>query len=205
MKIMQRIILCLVVLLVATPALAQHYVKLNTLYAIGGVVNPQVEFTLSKHSTFQAELVYSPWQSIKGHPMHFGIFLNEYRYFIKEHNSGFYIGGNAGLTTFKLSKPMIRDWRLQLANTYGKGYGFMFGLAVGYEHRFAKRWLVDLFVGYSFVSSFYNGYSLDHKINMEPPRPDWKQPPSPDPFNGSSEWLPNKIGVSIGFLISKEK
>ena len=27
------------------------------------------------------------------------------------------------------------------------------------------------------------------------------EPEHPDPFNGSGEWLPNKIGVSIGLMI----
>ena len=67
---------------------AQGYVKLNGLYALGGVVNPQVEFRLSEHSAFQTEIVYSPWRSINSHHMHFGIFQNEYRYFVREANDG---------------------------------------------------------------------------------------------------------------------
>ena len=52
--------------------------KINGAYALVGVINPQVEFRLSPHSAFQTEFVYSPWQSIfGGHPMHFGILLNE--------------------------------------------------------------------------------------------------------------------------------
>ena len=86
--------------LCATEGQAQIYAKLNGLYACVGVINPQVEFRLSDHSAFQTEIVYSPWQSIKGHPMHFGIFMNEYRYYIKEHNRGFYVGGNVGMMAF---------------------------------------------------------------------------------------------------------
>lgn len=185
----------------ATPCSAQHYVKLNGLYACVGIINPQVEFRLSQHSTFQTEAVYSPWQSINGHPMHFGIFLNEYRYFIKESNHGFYVAANAGLMAFKMSKPELRGGHIEFQNRYCKGYGYMLGLAIGYEHRFAERWIVDVFFGYSFMESRYNGYSMDGVIDMYPHRPAWKEPSSPDPFNGSSEWLPNKIGVSIGVVI----
>jgi hypothetical protein len=89
---------------ISTSASSQTYVKLNGVYALGGVVNPQVEFALSPHSTFQTEVVYSPWRSIDGHPMHFGILQNEYRYYIKEHNSGLYLGANVALKLFNMSK-----------------------------------------------------------------------------------------------------
>lgn len=185
----------------ATEANAQIYAKLNGLYACVGVINPQVEFRLTNHSTFQTEIVYSPWESIKEHPFHFGIFMNEYRYYFKEHNRGFYLGGNVGMMAFKMSKPHLSNGRVEFQNRYCKGYGFMFGALLGYEHRFCGRWIVDAFFGYSFMHSTYNGYSLDHEIDLYPHRPEWKQPPSPDPLNHSAEWMPNKIGVSIGYLI----
>lgn len=180
---------------------AQIYAKLNGVYACVGVINPQVEFRLSKHSAFQTEFVYSPWESINGHPFVFGIFMNEYRYFLKETNSGFYFGANGGMMTFRMSKPEFSNGSLHFQNRYCKGYGYMFGLCAGYEYKFAKRWILDLFFGYSFMESWYNGYSMEGEIHMNPHRPDWKQPKYPDPFNGSSEWLPNKFGLSIGFLI----
>lgn len=185
----------------ATSGSAQTYVKLNGLYACVGVINPQVEFRLSPHSTFQSEAVYSPWQSIGDHPMHFGIFLNEYRYYIKESNHGFYVAANAGMMAFKMSKPEFRDGHLGFQDRYCKGYGYMLGLAVGWERRFAERWIVDIFFGYSFMESRYNGYSMEGVIDLYPHRPAWKEPASPDPFNGSSEWLPNKVGVSVGILL----
>ncbi len=180
---------------------AQGYVKLNGLYALAGVVNPSVEFRLSNHSAFQTELVYSPWKSINGHPLHFGIFMNEYRYYIKQTNRGFYAAANVGMMAFHMSKPEFRDGKLRFQNRYSKGYGFMFGVAVGYEYQFAKRWLLDIFFGYSFMESRYNGYSMEGVTQMNPHRPEWKEPEHPDPLNGSGEWLPNKIGLSIGFLL----
>ena len=53
------------------------------------------------------------------------------------------------------------------------------------------------------MDSHYNGYSFDGEIYMHPHRP--VQPEHPDPFNGSSEWYPNKIGVSIGYRIFKPR
>jgi len=203
-KLVYILTFCLLTLC-ATEGQAQIYAKLNGLYACVGVINPQVEFRLSNHSTFQTEIVYSPWQSIKGHPMHFGIFMNEYRYFIKEHNRGFYVAANVGMMAFKMSKPQILNGKFSLQNRYCKGYGFMFGAAVGYEYQFCNRWILDAFVGFSWMHSTYNGYSMDGEIDLYPHRPEWKEPPSPDPLNDSAEWMPNKIGLSIGYLIFRPK
>ena len=80
------------ILLSAQRSEAQTYVKLNGLYALVGVINPAVEFRLSPHSTFQSEFVCSPWKSIEHNgahkPMLFGIFMNEYRRYFKQHNTG---------------------------------------------------------------------------------------------------------------------
>lgn len=40
---------------------------------------------------------------------------------------------------------------------------------------------------------------MDGKIDMDPGHQ--VEPKYPDPFNGSSEWYPNKIGLSIGYRI----
>lgn len=186
----------------AATANAQIYGKLNLLYACVGIINPQVEFGLSEHSTFQTELVVSPWKRAFGdRHMLFGIFLNEYRYYFKQHNSGFYVGANAGLQIFNMSKLELFKGKIHLQNRYCKGYGYMLGACVGYEHRFRERWLLDAFVGFAYIGSNYNGYSLDGQINMDPHRPDDRTPEYPDPFNGSAEWYPNKIGLSVGYLL----
>ena len=80
-----------------------------------------------------------------------------------------------------------------------KGYGMMIGLCVGWEHRLGERWIMDAFLGWAWMDSHYNGYSFEGEIDMHPHRP--VEPKYPDPFNGSSEWYPNKIGVSFGYRI----
>ena len=186
---------------------AQIYAKLNGLYALVGVVHPAVEFRLTDHSAFQTEFVYSPWKSInvdgQSKPMHFGIFLNEYRYYFRGYARGWYVGGNAGMMAFRMSKPYIENWSLKFEDRYCKGYGMMIGLCVGWERQLGERWLLDAFLGWSWMDSHYNGYSFDGEIDMNPHRP--VQPEHPDPFNGSSEWYPNKIGVSIGYRIFKPR
>lgn len=197
---------CAAVFCTVATADAQIYAKLNVLYACVGVVNPQVEFRLSPHSAFQTEVVYSPWKSVRGRHMEFGIFLNEYRYYIRDTGQGFYVAADAGLMAFNMSRPRIGGGKLVwFDDNYGKGYGYMVGLAIGYEYRFKERWLLDVFIGGAYMNSMYNGYHADGRIEMNPQRPPSKQPSSPDPFNGSAETLPHKIGLSIGYLIFNPK
>lgn len=209
MKTPSRILLipALTLLLIASSAhrkaAAQGYVKLNALYALVGVVNPSVEFAISPKSTLQTDIVVSPWKSVNGNHMLFAIFMEEYRRYFRAHNDGWYLGANLGMMAFDLSKPFIEDWKIKCEDRYSKGYGMMIGLSVGYEHCFGERWLVDAFLGWAWMDSHYNGYSKKGVIDMEPHRP--VQPEHPDPFNGSSEWYPNKIGVSIGYRIFKPK
>ena len=100
---------------------AQIYVKLNGLYALAGVSNPAVEFTLSPKSTFQTEIVYSPWQYVRDRgvnkPMHFAIFMNEYRRYFKKHNSGWYLGANMGKQGF--------IWKTDTAKGMESCWGFV--------------------------------------------------------------------------------
>ena len=184
-------------------AAAQGYVKLNGLYALAGVVNPAVEFAVSPKSTVQTEFVISPWESIRGKHMTFAIMMGEYRYYFRQHNTGWYVGGNLGMMAFDISKPYFQNGRLKFQDRYCKGYGMMIGACVGYEYRFAERWLLDVFLGWAWMRSFYNGYSMDGEIDMYPHRP--VDPKYPDPFNGSSEWYPNKVGISIGYRIIKPR
>ncbi|MEG1612360.1 MAG: DUF3575 domain-containing protein [Alistipes sp.] len=200
---MKKYILTLVAtltsLLFVAPVEAQTYVKINGLYALVGVVNPSIEFAISPKSTIQAEIVVSPWKSIGDKHMLFGIFMGEYRRYFRAHNQGWYLGGNVGMMAFDMSKPYLDGWQIKLEDRYSKGYGFMVGVCAGYEWTFRERWVVDAFLGWSWMSSFYNGYSLDGEVDMNPHRP--VQPKYPDPFNGSSEWYPNKVGISIGYRI----
>jgi hypothetical protein len=175
--------------------------KLNAAYALVGVVNPQLEFRLTPHSAFQTEFVYSPWRSINGKHMHFGIFLNEYRYYVSERTKGFYVGANVALKLFDMSKPTFGGGRLSLQDRYCKGSGVMAGAVVGYEHRFAERWVVDIFAGFGYSYCWYNGYTLDNQIDMYPSHA--VEPTYPDPYNVSAQWLPTKVGVSIGFLLNR--
>lgn len=195
---------------------AQIYGKLNGLYALAGIINPAVEFKLSPKSTFQTEFTYSPWNAIRwdgvDRPMKFIIFINEYRRYFKEHNKGWYLGGNVGMMAFNMTKPIFMNGKFTFKHTSAKGYGFMLGISGGYEWIFKDKWMLDVFFGFAWMNSHYNPYALvdgvvegGHIYNkgeviLTPGNGEWGDRPV-DPFNGSGEWLPNKLGVSFGVLL----
>ena len=195
------LLFCLSVLWCGT-VYSQVNLKLNCLCAVAGVINPQAEFVLSNHSSMSLDVTYSPWRSINGRHANFGIFTGEYRYYVGRHRaSGFYVSGHAGMMGFDISKPrMFSDGKfISFKDGYSKGFGVILGIGIGYQHEFCRRWVVDAFLGASWLHSWYNGYSKDGGINMTP---NHTKPTSyDDPFNMSGEFLPTKIGVSIGYRI----
>lgn len=129
------------------------------------------------------------------------MFNGEYRYYIKRATEGFYAAFNAGGMGFDINKPyLFQGGKLLGFNVnYGKGFGLIVGLCAGYQHHFAERWTVDAFVGVGYLRSWYNGYQPDGTIVMSPQgHEDYEKP---DPFNGSSEVMPFKAGISIGYRI----
>ncbi|MBR2116078.1 MAG: DUF3575 domain-containing protein [Alistipes sp.] len=182
-------------------ATAQVYAKINALYAVVGVANPSVEAAIAPHSSFSIDATFSPWRSVKGRHLFFGMFNGEYRYYIKRATEGFYAAFNAGGMGFDINKPyLFKGGKLLGFNVnYGKGFGLIVGLCAGYQHHFAERWTVDAFVGVGYLRSWYNGYQPDGTIVMSPQgHEDYEKP---DPFNGSSEVMPFKAGISIGYRI----
>ena len=180
----------------------ETYIKLNALYALGGVINPSAEFVLSPHSAMAMDITYSPWRSIKGAHANFGIFSSEYRYYFKQSARGWYVSGNVGMMGFDISKPQLfKNKQLISIRTdrYHKGFGMMVGFGAGYQHVFAKRWVVDAFVAFDYMLTWYNGYTANGEINMHPYG--HENYLYPDPFNASAEFMPAKIGVSIGYRL----
>lgn len=198
-------ILFAVVALSVPSAVGQIYAKLNALYALGGVINPQIEAAIAPHSTLAVDATFSPWRSIGGRHLFFGMFNGEYRYYFNSATNGFYAAFNAGGMGFDIHKPQLfkSGKFLSMPDKYGKGFGLIVGLCAGYQYHFAERWSVDAFVGVGFLRSWYNGYNNDGTIVMHPQgHEDYLHP---DPFNGSSEIMPFKAGVSIGYRIFNPK
>lgn len=184
-------------------ASSQIYVKLNTLYAVVGVINPSLEAVVTPNSTLSVDITYSPWKSINNHHAHFGLFLGEYRYYFKQAVKGWYVSANVGLSAFDVSKPTFKGGKFTFKEGYGKGFGIMAGVGAGYQHTFRERWVVDAFIAVDFLGSWYNGYAANGEIIMNPHGHEHYK--HPDPFNGSGEFIPAKIGVSIGYRIFKPK
>lgn len=218
MNIIYRIGLIFLVLGASPSGLkGQIRVKINGLYALAGVINPAVEARITPHSALQGEVVISPWQSIRyqgvGCPMLFGMLSGGYRYYFEPDGGGWYAGADVGIATFHMTRP-IWHGTFGLKNTSAKGYGYLGGVNVGYVW-IKGRWLLDLFAGFGYLNSHYNAYALvdglydgGHLYNrgeiiLTPHRS--VQPAHPDPFNGSGEWLPYKIGLSIGIQINRPR
>lgn len=200
---MKRILLLMVSALAFSSASSQIYLKLNALYAVVGVINPSLEAVVTPNSSLAVDITYSPWRSIRGHHANFGFFLGEYRYYFKEAARGWYVSANLGLGAFDISKPSTTTGQIAIKNGYGKGFGIMAGIGAGYQHTFRERWVVDAFVAFDFMRSWYNGYASTGEIIMNPQgHEDYLHP---DPFNGSSEFIPAKVGVSIGYRIFAPK
>ena len=199
-------ILATLIAVVPNVAKGQIYAKLNALYAVGGVVNPQLEFVVGPHSSVSIDPMFSPHKSInlgkyKNIHAFFGILQAEYRFYIKPEAKGFYVSANAGMQAFDMSRPYLfnNGKLITFEQGFGRGFGMMAGIGIGYSHHFKERWVVDAFFAFDRMWSWYNDYNADGSINLFPRHQ--REPKFPDPFNGSAEWLPSKIGVSIGYKI----
>lgn len=176
------------------------------MYAAVGIINPQLEFQTTDNTTFSVDITYSPWRRIggKGYHMNFGILQTEMRYYFKGANKGWYVSGNVGVQCFDMNKPrLFKGGFISFKDTYSKGFGFMTGIGVGWEKQFRERWVVDIFVAFDYLLSWYNGYKMNGEIIMNPMGHEHYK--YPDPFNASSEFMPSKIGVSIGYRIFSPK
>ena len=196
----------LAILAMPSVATSQIYAKLNALYAVGGVINPQLEFVVGPHSSVSIDPMFSPYKSIsigKYKDIHalFGILQAEYRFYINREAKGFYVSANAGMQAFDMTRPYLfnNGKILTFEKGFGRGFGMMAGIGIGYSHHFKERWVVDAFFAFDRMWSWYNDYNADGAMNLFPRHQ--REPKYPDPFNGSAEWLPSKIGVSIGYKI----
>lgn len=201
MKHILRLIFVATVLSLPGKLSAQAYVKLNAPYAVVGVINAQAEVVVSNHSSVAVDAVYSPWKSFKGKHLHFGIMMCEYRYYFKQATNGWYLSANAGMTAFDMHRPQyfVNGKIFSRQNEYGKGFGVMTGIGVGFEHHLSERWVMDIFVAFDRIWSWYNRYENDGTIEMHPQGHEHYL--KPDPFNGSAEYMPVKGGISFGYKI----
>ncbi len=191
-----RILICATMFMAFTiSAKAETAIKLNGLYALGGVVNPAVEVGVAKNFTIQLEAVASFYQGItldigkikvNDMPMLLGLGFLEMHWFPKERFKGFYVGPTIGYGAFKLQK-----WEYWNSTEVQYGTSVFLGATVGYQWQ-VKNWTFDLFVGGGWIHSIYEGY--DYATGERYDKGKYK-----GKYNKSAEWLPFKGGVMIGY------
>lgn len=184
---MKKAILALALIIsTSCAAMAQTSIKTNALYWMAGVPNASLEVGFARKWSYNVDLVYSPWERfLDNKPLIIGQFINEVRFYPKQVNKGFYVGGYAAGHGFKMSKWNYGYDRYQI------GYGISLGVSVGYELPISNRWLVDFYAGGGWQLSWYRGFNY----------------PSGDMYigwNASGEWIPYKIGVAFSYRLSKK-
>ena len=165
---------------------SQTYVKVNALTTLLGVPNIGLETSIGKKSTFQLDVLFSPWKSVDGKPLQFYIFIPEYRYHFKEKYNGFYVGAHIGATAFNFQK-----WNYLNTDKYEKGFGYVIGATIGYQVKINDKFVLDCFLGGGNQQGFYHGYYLSTGERYE----------TAQHWNKSGEWLPYRGGVMVSYRI----
>lgn len=176
------LVICLLVVGSFT-ASAQTAIKTNALYWSVLLPNVQVETKLADNLTFQGEVNTSFWENaFDGRPMVGAQFIVGARWYNKEEFNGFYLGGDFGFDIYRTSK-----W-IYTPNYIQHGIGYYLGVTVGYQLPLGKRWSIDFYVGGGWhLGKYYGTYADTGEIY--------------EPWNGSGEWIPYKLGVALGFKL----
>lgn len=168
--------------LTPAPALAQRFIKGNLASTLVGIPQVGVEHRTGPRTTFQVDLIVSPWQSIRGKPFQFGILVAEQRWHRNPDLLGFYAGVNAGLVAYHMQKPFY--WG---TDYFQYGFGAVLGGTVGYKWEANERWSFDAFAGGGTVQSVYKG-KLWSTGEPYAPAEDW---------NKSGELVPYRVGLML--------
>jgi hypothetical protein len=166
---------------------SQTYVKVNAITTVFTIPNIGIETSIGKKSTFQFDILSSPWKSIKGKPAQFYTFIPEYRYHFQEKFNGFYAGVHMGFTLFNFQK-----WNYLNTDLYEKGLGYIMGATIGYQTKINDKFVLDCFIGGGNQQGFYKGYYISTGERYETAKN----------YNKSGEWLPYRGGVMVSYRIN---
>lgn len=180
-------LLVLSILIFSIHLQSQTYVKANALTALVAVPNVGIETSIGKKSTFQFDILVSPWKSINGLPYQFITATPEYRYYFKEKFNGFYAGAHVGGSVYKISKGIHAK-----LNQYENGLGYMIGATIGYQVKINDKFMLDCFLGGGSHQGFYKGYYVGTKERYD----------KAQDYNKSGEWLPYRGGVMISYKLN---
>lgn len=166
-------------------AKAQTYIKGNGALALAGIINIGTETAIAPRWTFQLDATISPWRSYGGQPLVLAMIFPEARYFFKEPFKGPYIGGHIGFGMFRMHKWGYTD-ALGVGDVYQVGWNGMFGASIGYQWQLGSRWMLDLFLGGGWQHATYEAFHANTAEQYAP-------------LNWSSEWLPYRGGLMVGY------
>jgi hypothetical protein len=177
----------LLIILFSIQSQSQTYIKVNALTTLLAIPNIGIETSIGKKSTFQFDILASPWKSINGKPKQFYTFIPEYRYHFHEKNNGFYVGAHIGATKFNFQK-----WNYLNTDKYEKGFGYLMGATIGYQTKINDKFMLDVFLGGGNQQAFYKGYLLSTGERYE----------TAENYNKSGEWLPYRGGVMVSYKLN---
>lgn len=169
-------------LFVCHAAFSQTRIKANMLYWALGMPNASVETRLTDRLTFNSDLTYSPWKSLDGNHFEFLKIIPEIRFYTKNAFSGFYVGAYGSFQFFNITK-----WNYWNSGKYQRGRGFALGASVGYTYAIDEKLGLDVYLGGGWQNSQYRGYEKNGKQYVG--------------WNGSGEWLPYKVGISLSYKL----
>jgi hypothetical protein len=177
----------LLFLLVSIYAHSQTYIKVNAFTTLLTIPNVGIETSIGNKSTFQFDILASPWKSVNGKPRQFYTFIPEYRYHFHEKNNGFYIGGHIGATVFNFQK-----WNYINSNNYQKGFGYVVGATIGYQTKINDKFMLDCFLGAGSHQGFYKGYYLSTGERYDKAKD----------YNKSGELIPYRGGIMVSYRLN---
>ena len=166
---------------------SQTYIKVNAITTLLTIPNVGIETNIGKKSTFQFDILASPWKSLKGRPAQFYTFIPEYRYHFHEKYNGFYVGAHLGATLFNFQK-----WNYLNTDKYEKGFGYIMGATIGFQTKINDRFLLDCFLGGGNQQGFYKGYYISTSERYD----------NALKYNKSGELLPYRGGVMVSYRIN---
>lgn len=166
---------------------SQTYLKVNALTTLLSIPNVGIETSIGKKSTFQFDILASPWKSVNGKPRQFYTFTPEYRYHFKEKYNGFYAGAHIGASIFNFQK-----WNYLNTDKYEKGVGYFIGSTIGYQVKINDKFMLDCFLGGGWHQGFYKGYYIGTDERYETAKK----------YNKSGEWIPYRGGVMVSYKLN---
>lgn len=183
---MKKIVL-FAVLLFSIQTQSQTFVKANAFTTLATIPNIGIETSIGEKTTFQFDILASPWKSIGGKPRQFYTFTPEIRHHFSEKYNGFYVGGHIGASVYNFQK-----WNYLNTNMYEKGFGYFVGATVGYQVKINEKFNLDCYLGGGWHQGFYKGYLISTGERYD----------KAQHYNKSGEFLPYRGGVMVSYKLN---